>query len=222
MDIFRTCEQNLWTQCPRRTPCCRERPRACARSHMLSNGPGLEVSGQLNAVMPANAGIHVLFGRQQDVEYRIRACVKKSETAPNVIPAQAGSPAYRTNSPSVRLGSRIRACEAFRMDAVRSRSDGFLLWSVSTAVHSDRVSGPLGAVCRVIGLHQAATARRRWAAIRLWARACHSATARPFRRPRTSIAPNPWFLRSALILSMNLRRRRWPAPPRSPSAPATP
>src|SRR5207302_10959282 len=60
---------------------------------------------------------------------------------------------------------------------------------------------------------QASFFRNRCATIRLLARACHSATALAFIRPRTGMKPKPWFLRLALIRSISLRRLKtsWPA-----------
>lgn len=52
---------------------------------------------------------------------------------------------------------------------------------------------------------QAALACNRYAAIRLLASACHSATALALIRPRTGRNPKPWFLRWALIRSMSFR-----------------
>src|SRR5579863_10489460 len=52
---------------------------------------------------------------------------------------------------------------------------------------------------------QAILVRKRCAAIRLLASACHRATALTLIRPRTGRKPNPWFLRLALIRSMSLR-----------------
>ena len=43
--------------------------------------------------------------------------------------------------------------------------------------------------------HQAILCRKRCAARRLLARACHSATALTLIRPRTGMNPKPWFLR---------------------------